>query len=189
MPAMLSLLLPARALPDTVTESAYGRIVVPGHVIAEKRVTVDPALMHQLITAARAAAQKAHAPFSKFKVGAALVMADDPEGVVFAGANVENSSYGVCSCGERTALNHAVAQGFRRLKMLAVSCVAALNAPLCDRSPCGICRQAIKEFTNQNIHIDDALILIDTGAADVLCEVFDIERLLPYGFIFLGPDM
>lgn len=184
---MIDLTLPARTLPDTAVETPFGRMVIPGHVIPAKTVQIDPALVHTLIQTARTAAKKAHAPYSKFKVGAALIMADDPSATVHAGANIENSSYGVCSCGERTALNYAAAMGFRRIKLLAVSCVGALNAPVRDRSPCGICRQAIKEFTAQNVVTDDALILVDSGAEGVLCDVFDIERLLPYGFNFSGP--
>jgi cytidine deaminase len=185
---MVTITLPARDLPDSVIDTAHGRIVVPGHRLPEKKVEVDPALVADLVKAARANAARAYAPFSHFHVGAALVMADDPEGRIHAGANIENSSYGVCSCGERTALNHAAGLGFRRIKYLAVSCASALDAPLADRSPCGICRQAIKEFTAKDFSADDALIFIDTGDdSGVLCEVMDIERLLPYGFNFGGP--
>ncbi|MDG2285928.1 MAG: cytidine deaminase, partial [Alphaproteobacteria bacterium] len=100
--------------------------------------------------------------------------------------NVENSSYGVTVCGERNAVFAAVSKGFRRIKYLAVSTTDSLDAPLSERSPCGICRQAIREFTEHDVTLDEALILIDTGEDDVLCDVMDIARLLPHGFTFAG---
>ena len=178
----ITLVLPAVNRPAVSYETAAGRIVVPGHEIPEKRIKVDPALIRTLVETARAAAEGAYAGYSGFRVGAAVVMADDPSGTVFSGANVENSSFGVTCCGERTALYQAVAKGFRRLGYVAVSTADGLDNPLRGRTPCGICRQAIREFTALDMYCDEALILIDNGADDVLCEVFDIERLLPHGF-------
>ncbi|MGF1527278.1 MAG: cytidine deaminase [Candidatus Competibacterales bacterium] len=157
-------------------------MLIPGHTIAAKTFAVDPALVERMMLAAR----KAHAPFSRFRVGTALIMADDPEERLHVGANVENSSYGATCCAERSALYHAAALGFRRLRYLAVSTADALERPTSERTPCGICRQVIRDFAGLN-QIDEALIFVDTGADDVLCEVFDIERLLPYGFSFAGP--
>ena len=113
-------------------------------------------------------------------------MADDSEQTLFTGSNVENSSYGGTLCGERTAIFTAVSAGYRRLRYIAVSTIDSLDGPLSDRSPCGPCRQVIREFASGEGD-SPSLILIDSGRDDVLCEVFDIDRLLPYGFNFAPP--
>lgn len=181
-----TLVLPALTVPGHRLATPAGALNLPAHEIQEKRIDADPAALARLVRSARKAAETAYAPFSKFHVGAALVMADDPAATVFTGANIENSSYGGTICAERTAITQAAARGFRRIRYLAVSCVAALDAPLADRSPCGMCRQVIKEFTDPDAGADTALILIDTAAPDTLADVLDIERLLAYGFHF-GP--
>jgi cytidine deaminase len=186
MAESIELILPALDIPDSLIETPVGALRVPGVRIEEKRVMIDAGQLAALITAAREAASRAHAPHSRFHVGAAVVMADDPSATVHAGANVENSSYGATVCGERNALFGAVSKGFRRIKYLAVSTADSLDAPLSERSPCGICRQAIREFTEHEVSLDEALILIDTGEPDVLCDVMDIGRLLPFGFTFAG---
>jgi len=185
----ITLTLPPVRIAPNITDTACGRIVIPGYAIAEKKIAIDPEKIQQLILAARDAAGNAYAPYSRFRVGAAIIMADDPEGKIYPGANIENSSYGVACCAERSSLFHCAALGFRRLKYLAVSCLGALDSPLAARSPCGICRQAIKEFIHEDISADDTLIFIDNGDPDTLCEIFDIDRLLPYGFNFSPPDV
>ena len=92
-----------------------------------------------LVTAARAAAARAYAPYSKYRVGAALLAAD---GTVFTGCNVENASYGLTNCAERTALFKAVSEGRRRFRALAI----AGGPPKDPAVPCGACRQALAEF-------------------------------------------
>jgi cytidine deaminase len=186
MSQTVELVLPALHIPDHLIETGAGALRVPGARLPEKRVAIDPGLLEKLLRTAREAAKSAHVPHSHFHVGAAVVMADDPKGTVFSGSNVENSSYGVTVCGERNALFAAVAAGFRRIKYLAVSTVDAVDAPLSERSPCGVCRQAIREFTEHDVTVDEALILIDTGEPGVLCDVMDIPRLLPHGFTFAG---
>jgi len=94
----------------------------------------------RLTAAARRAMKNAHAPYSKFKVGAALLTTT---GKVFAGCNVENASYGMTNCAERTAIFSAVAQSGPDLEILAVAVVNDHGVPC---SPCGACRQVIYEF-------------------------------------------
>ena len=107
----------------------------------------------ELLIRARAAAQRAHCPYSDFHVGAAVRCTD---GTVVEGCNVENASYGLSICAERVALFSCVAQGLQPPE-LAVSCVDALDdAPLASRMPCGACRQVMLELlpSDAAIHID-----------------------------------
>lgn len=177
----VTILLPAVEVPDRWVETAAGAVVTPGFAIAERSVTLDPVMMGVLIAAARTVAADAYAPWSGFQVGAAVVMADDPNGTVHTGANVENASYGGTVCAERAAIASAVGAGFRRLRYLAVSAVGALDRPLGERSPCGICRQTVAEFAYREPG-EETLVLIDCADPDLLCEVLDLDRLLPWGF-------
>lgn len=183
----ITIALPQVAVADSTIESPAGRIIIPGQHLPEKRMDIDVAVVQQLLSTARAAAANAHAPYSNFHVGAALIMADDPEQRIITGANVENSSYGATICGERSALTTASSLGFRALRYLALSTADSLTSPLCDRSPCGICRQSIREFISRSSNAREALILVDTAEPGTLCEAFDIDRLLPYGFNFAPP--
>ena len=169
------------AQPAEEIPTAEGLIVLPGQRIEAHSVEVDPAEIAALLATAREAATRAYAPFSKFRVGAAVVMADDPEGTAFSGSNVENSSYGATNCAERTAIFQASAAGFRTIRLIALTTLDSLDGPLRDRSPCGICRQVIREFGDA-----ETLVAIDTGDEGTLCELLDVERLLPYGFRFGG---
>lgn len=93
----------------------------------------------ELILAARKARAHAHAPYSKFKVGAAVLTAS---GKIFSGCNVENASYGLTVCAERNAVGQMAAAGER--KIVSVAVVAGRAKPV---SPCGACRQVIAEFS------------------------------------------
>ena len=99
---------------------------------------LPPDTLQTLLAAARAASERAYAPYSRFHVGAA-VLADD--GRVFSGANVENASYGLTSCAERNAIFAAVFAGARTI--VAVAIHPPTEAPT---APCGGCRQVIHEF-------------------------------------------
>ena len=91
-----------------------------------------------LYEAARAAREKAYAPYSKFKVGAALLLAD---GSIQQGCNVENRTFGLTVCGERTAIAAAVARGAR--EFAAISVVTDTSPPAV---PCGLCLEMMNEF-------------------------------------------
>ena len=91
-----------------------------------------------LISAAKVARENAHAPFSNFKVGAAL---RTPSGKVFAGCNVENATYGLTVCAERVAIFKAISEGERKFDAIAVVTDTDTLTP-----PCGACRQLIWEF-------------------------------------------
>src|SRR5277367_6906997 len=93
-----------------------------------------------LIEAARGAAKQAYAPYSQFKVGAAVLT---KRGDIIPGCNVENASYGMTNCAERTAIFSAVAQFGPKIEIRAVSVVNDQGVPC---SPCGACRQVIYEF-------------------------------------------
>ena len=94
--------------------------------------------MDSLIDAALRAREHAHAPFSKFKVGAALL---DDAGKIYTGCNVENATYGLTVCAERVAVFKAISEGARRFSRIAVAADTAVLTP-----PCGACRQILWEF-------------------------------------------
>jgi cytidine deaminase len=94
----------------------------------------------KLFKLAQKAMKNAHAPYSKFKVGAAILL---PDGKMFSGCNVENASYGLTNCAERTAIFSAVAELGPSLEVRAVAVVNDHGVPC---SPCGACRQVIYEF-------------------------------------------
>ncbi|XP_065889405.1 cytidine deaminase-like [Dysidea avara] len=98
-----------------------------------------PQLLDELIQKCFKAKEKAYNPYSKFRVGAALLTEG---GQIFTGCNVENASYGLCICAERTAICKAVSEGYRSFKAIAVS------SDMTEKfiSPCGNCRQFMIEF-------------------------------------------
>lgn len=94
----------------------------------------------QLVAEAAAARLRAYAPYSHFKVGAALLCRD---GRVFHGCNVENASYGLCNCAERTAFFSAVAHGYRPGDFAMLAVIGDTDGPI---APCGACRQVMLEL-------------------------------------------
>ncbi|HEV7815922.1 MAG TPA: cytidine deaminase [Janthinobacterium sp.] len=101
----------------------------------------------QLIEEARQARLVAYTPYSHFKVGAALLCND---GRVFRGCNVENASYGLCNCAERTAFFSAVAHGYRPGDFSALAVIGETEGPI---APCGACRQVILELGGNELPV------------------------------------
>ncbi|KZC15280.1 cytidine deaminase [Rhodanobacter sp. FW510-R12] len=99
-----------------------------------------PNAFDDLLASARGAREQAYAPYSNFLVGAALLARD---GRRFSGCNVENASYGLCNCAERTALFNAIAAGCRPGDFAAIAVIADTDHPV---SPCGACRQVMAEL-------------------------------------------
>ena len=125
---------------------------------------------HDLLAAARTAAETAYAPYSKFRVGAALLFAD---GAVVTAANVENASYGLSLCAETTAVARAMADG-RRGGLVAV----AVSGPDAEQiSPCGRCRQVLNELAA--LDGGDPLVL---GEGKQGVRQWRLSALLPDGF-------
>ena len=123
----------------------------------------------KLLEVAAKAAEKAYSPYSEYKVGAAVLCAD---GEVFTGCNVENSSYGLTNCAERTAIFSAITAGHRDFVALAVTAIGE-HMPY----PCGACRQVLNEFCREEFSVYIA-------KADALddYEVIPLAELLPHGF-------
>ena len=119
-----------------------------------------------LVTAAKSVRERAHAPFSHFKVGCAI---EDENGRIFTGCNVENASYGLTLCAERVAVFKAISEGAGKLLRVAVVADTPILTP-----PCGACRQILWEFCG------DAELLLENLAGQR--EVLSIKQLLPRPF-------
>lgn len=124
----------------------------------------------QLMDTAKGAARYAYVPYSHFPVGAAVLTAD---GTIVSGCNIENASFGLTACAERVAVFSAAASGHRHIRAVAVT---APGAP--GTTPCGACRQVLREFTPS----DGMVVLIDHGDS---VEETTVEALLPKAF---GPE-
>src|SRR5580698_6346692 len=126
----------------------------------------SPTQLRKLKAAAKAAASRAYAPYSKFRVGAAVLT---KSGKIFAGCNVENASYGLCNCAERTAIFSAVAAGETSVRAVAVYTPTPLPT-----APCGACRQVIHEFGPDALVISvcDTKNRIDTRLSALLPAAF-----------------
>ena len=128
---------------------------------------ISPAMRNKLERAARSVMKNAHAPYSKFHVGAAILLTN---GKIFSGCNVENASYGMTNCAERTAIFSAVAALGSKIE---VAAVAVANDQDVACSPCGACRQVIYEFG------PDAMIFFQGKNGPKQAH---ITELLPEGF-------
>ncbi len=121
----------------------------------------------KLIQTAKNALDYAYVPYSTFKVGAALVT---KSGNIYSGCNIENASYPLTCCAERTAIFKAVSEGEKELVEMAV--IADSEGPV---SPCGACRQVMTEFFSP-----DAIIYLTNLTGDL--KVTTVKELLPYSF-------
>lgn len=126
--------------------------------------------MRELLNQALAARANAYAPYSGYRVGAALLCSD---GRVFFGSNVENASYGATVCAERSAFAAAVSAGAREFKAIAVAGGKG-EAADAAASPCGICRQVMAEFCRKDF-------VIVLGNEETMAQ-FTLEQLLPMSF-------
>ena len=126
----------------------------------------------ELIARALEARERAYAPYSHYAVGAALLTA---EGEIYQGCNVENASYGVSCCAERTAFFKAVSEGVRQFRAI---CVVGGPGERLDAytPPCGVCRQVMMEFCQP----EEFEIILATGIKDY--KVYTLKELLPQGF-------
>ena len=127
---------------------------------------------HTLISAARLAREKAYAPYSNFPVGAAVLTKD---GRIFTGCNVENASYGLCNCAERTALHSAIASGYRPGDFTHLAVIADTESAV---SPCGACRQVMMELGGPQLIVIQTNLrgdLITTTAALLLPGAFRLS--------------
>jgi len=125
----------------------------------------------KLIQKARQALENAYAPYSNFKVGAALLLKN---GEVIIGANVENCAYGPTNCAERSALFAAYSQGFRKKDITKIAVIT--DTPIAA-SPCGTCRQVMSEL----LELDCPIVLANLANTDT--KISDIKELLPYLFV------
>lgn len=122
-------------------------------------------MSEELVKAARNAMKRAYAPYSKFKVGAAV---ETKGGNIYAGCNVENASYGLTLCAERNAICAAVAAGERDFVRVAIVTSGRKRTP-----PCGACRQVLREF-------GPSLQVLMAGSGGV--KKISLEKLLPNAF-------
>jgi len=132
-----------------------------------RKTTTSASVRKSLEQAANKVMKNAHAPYSKFRVGAAILLTN---GRIFSGCNVENASYGMTNCAERTAIFTAVAELGPKIEIKAV---AVTNDQGVACSPCGACRQVIYEFG------PDATILFQGADGPKQAH---IKELLPEGF-------
>lgn len=137
---------------------------------AVEPVLLDPALLQQLWHAARDAQAKAYAPYSRYAVGAAVL---DEHGIIHSGCNIENAAYPQGWCAETSALSALVMSGARRVRGVLV--VGTGGAWI---TPCGGCRQKLREFCDP----DSAIV---SANVEAIGPTYSMEQLLPHSF---GPD-
>jgi cytidine deaminase len=131
-------------------------------------ITISAAQQKDLLDAAEQAAHRAYAPYSCFRVGAALLLEG---GEIVTAANVENASYGLSICAERSAIVRAIAQYGPKMRVHAVAVTNLNHAP---SSPCGACRQVLAEFMPSN-----GVLIFPFGGA---IQTHTLAEILPLGF-------
>ena len=134
--------------------------------------SIPAATLRRLEKTARAAARASYSPYSKFRVGTAVLAGS---GKIYAGCNVENASYGLCNCAERTAIFTAATAGERTIKAVVV-----YTPTPTPTMPCGACRQVINEFGAQAdvISVCDSAKRIETTLPMLLPEAFGPQNLI-----------
>lgn len=132
---------------------------------------LNDAVYKQLAQMAVQARENAYAPYSKFKVGAAVLGID---GSIYTGCNIENVSYGLTMCAERTAIYKMVSQGCKKFTAIAI---AAGEKPT-DSAPCGACRQVMGEFCHD---INETRVIMASSQGDYIVET--LSAVYPYPFI------
>lgn len=125
--------------------------------------------LERLLAEAKKARLNAYTPYSNFKVGAAILLDD---GKIISGCNVENASYGLTNCAERTTLFKMISEGYRRENTVSFLIIGDTKEPI---SPCGACRQVMSELLKPNCKIYLANLNDDI-------KELSLEELLPYGF-------
>ena len=125
--------------------------------------------INTLVNAAIKGRENAFTPYSNFKVGAAVLLEN---GAIIDGCNIENASYGLCNCAERTALFKAYSMGYKKVDIKALAVVADTDRPT---SPCGACRQVMSELMRQETPVYMANL-----KGDVM--ILSVKELLPYSF-------
>lgn len=124
-----------------------------------------------LFILAKAAMEKSYAPYSNYNVGAVLLCKN---GNTYKGCNIENASYSLTNCAERTALFSAIANGEKEFKAICI--VGGKNGKITDYvMPCGACRQALAEFCNENLKVY-------VGISENDIKEYTLDELLPYSF-------
>ena len=123
----------------------------------------------ELASLAREVAKKAYAPYSNFRVGAALIT---DTGTVYTGCNIENASYPATVCAEDVAVVKAISEGEKKIDVIAVACIDAKSDTALF--PCGISRQRLAEFDTEKV-----LVVSETDFTE-----YKFEEVLPYNFKF-----
>ena len=142
----------------------------------------------QLVKTALEFRKRSYAPYSHYKVGAALLAKN---GTIYGGCNIENAGYTPTNCAERTAVFKAVSEG--RKDFTAIAIVGGMDniksLPLC--APCGVCRQVLREFVNPEefkvilANVDDVANVSTLNETQVKIQTMSLKELLPLGF---GPE-
>ncbi|MBR1816445.1 MAG: cytidine deaminase [Lachnospiraceae bacterium] len=139
------------------------------------KINISDKIIAELIEAADKARDNSYAPYSRYRVGAALYAADDSgEEMIITGCNVENASYPAGNCAERTAVFKAVSDGYNNFKAIAI-----VGGNDSYTSPCGICRQVLREF----VAPDEFYVIMAKSKTDYVIKT--LEELLPMSF---GPE-